>query len=182
MEHLRKFRGNGHLFRWREQFCLNGLRQCADFLAVQLNPLWLGLAYSPTDSAIWLDGQEIGAGGGVTIIPATNTWTNGFSVGSDLAGYEQLRSVFCRLETFGTNWLDFDDGYDFTNRWPVISNAYASWLGTGGSGADFAPGSPGSLLPLGGSGSDCTNGTAVYMTNVSYAYSVGPGQHVYVHH
>jgi hypothetical protein len=133
----------------------------------------LGLIYSPTNSVLWLDGQLAATGGPATIVPATNLWTNGFNIGSDSAGYEQARGIFCQLELGYTNFSTaFDESYFFTNRWQTVSNAYAGWQAGGGAGADFA-GSSGSLFPGGGC-SNCTNGTAVYMTNMSYP--VVPGQ------
>ena len=89
-----------------------------------------------------MDGELAGTGGPVTIIPATNTWTNGFFVGSDPSGYEQARGVFWYLELNNSNsflpiWSnDFGANY-FTNWWPYLSNGFAAWNGDGGGGSLF---------------------------------------------
>jgi hypothetical protein len=91
--------------------------------------------YSSTNSVLFLDGQAAATGGPVTIVPATNTWTNGFFIGSDALGYEQARGVFSGLEffnsnCFNSNWADFfSDGFLFTNAWPNLTNNYYTWLG-----------------------------------------------------
>ena len=111
----------------------------------------IGLIYS-TNTLLYIDGQLAATGGPVTILPATNVWTNGFFIGSDASGYEQARGVFWHVGFQDSSWFDtFDYGYVFTNDWPYLSNLFASWQG-GGSGSDVAPGSPASLLPVGGSG------------------------------
>ncbi len=135
----------------------------------------IGLSYF-TNTMLYLDGQLAATGSPVTIIPATNVWTNGFNIGSDPSGYEQSRGIFWYMEFYNSNWFDYFDGSFFTNSWPRLSNEFASWQ-DGGGGSDLAPGSPGSLLPSGGSG-DCVTGTNVYnvyMTNMSYAVVSGQG-------
>jgi len=117
----------------------------------------IGAIYSSTNSQLFLDGQLAATGGPVTVVPATNTWTNGFFVGSDNSGYEQSRGVFSSLEFFDSNvfnpdWSEFfTNGYIFTNGWPRLTNAYYTWLVAqgdgftfGGSGADYwtAPPTP----------------------------------------
>jgi hypothetical protein len=135
----------------------------------------IGLSYS-TNTMLYLDGQLAATGGPVTIVPATNVWTNGFFIGSDASGYEQARGVFRHLAFYNSNWFDYLDSSFLTNGWPCLSNEFASWQG-GGGGSDITPGSPGSLLPGGGS-SDCVTGTNaynVYLTNMSYAVESGQG-------
>jgi len=137
--------------------------------------------YSATNSVLYLDGQVAATGGPVTIVPATNTWTNGFFIGSDASGYEQARGIFSSVEFFNSNCFDpdwsefFTDGFLFTNGWPRLTNAYYTWLAGGGS-PDSSGGS-GSLLSGGGSG-DCVTGSNpfdVYMTNMSSGFVAGQG-------
>jgi hypothetical protein len=115
----------------------------------------IGVLYSSTNSELFLDGQLAATGGPVTIVPATNTWTNGFFVGSDSSGYEQARGIFSTLEFFNSNcfdttWSDlFTNGFLFTNAWPHLTNNYYTWLAGGGSSGDS--GSGGGLLSGGGS-------------------------------
>jgi hypothetical protein len=103
-----------------------------------------------TNTMLYLDGQLAATGGPVTIVPATNVWTNGFFIGSDSAGFEQARGVFWFLEFYDSAWFDYSGGsyWFFINWWPYLANGFASWQGDGGA-SDFAPGSPGSLLPAG---------------------------------
>jgi hypothetical protein len=54
--------------------------------------------FSPSNSSLYLDGQLATSGSGVSIIPATNSWTNGFFTGSDANGYEQARGAFVHTE------------------------------------------------------------------------------------
>jgi hypothetical protein len=139
----------------------------------------IGLAYS-TNSTLYLDGQLAATGGPVTIVPATDVWTNGFFVGSDASGSEQARGIFWNLEFYNSNcfdsyWInDFERPF-FTHAWLFISNAYYASQGTqGGSGADFAAAALGSLVPLGGGGG-CASNNAVYMTDMSYTVISGQG-------
>ncbi len=133
-----------------------------------------------TNTLLYIDGQLAGTGGPVTIVPATNVWTNGFFVGSDGYGYEQARGIFWYLEFcdsnfFDPDWSDICNDSFFTNSWLHLSNEFAAWQAAqGGGGADFAPSSPGILIP-GGSSGDCVTGTAVYMTNMSSSVVPGPG-------
>jgi hypothetical protein len=82
-----------------------------------------------TNTMLYLDGQLAGTGGPVTIIPATDVWTNGFFIGSDSAGFEQARGVFWYLEFFDSGWFDYSDGayWFFINPWPFLANGFASW-------------------------------------------------------
>jgi hypothetical protein len=126
----------------------------------------VGISYG-TNTTLYLDGQLAATGTPVTIVPATNVWTNGYFVGSDAAGHEQARGFFWDLELFNSNWFNYYDGSFFTNSWLSFSNAFAAWEGSGGGDSDFS-GSSGFLFSGGGSGG-CATGTNVYMTNMSYA-------------
>jgi hypothetical protein len=128
----------------------------------------IGLGYTSTNSMLYLDGQLAATGGPVTIVPATNVWTNGFLVGSDSSGFEQARGVFWDLEFYNSNFFNsYDYVSYFTNWWPFLSNLFNGWQESGDGGSDFAFGS-GSLL-WGGGSSGCATGTAVYMADMSYA-------------
>jgi hypothetical protein len=124
-----------------------------------------------TNTSLYLDGQLAATGDPVSIVPATNVWSNGFNVGSDSLGYEQARGIFKYLELDDSNWFSMNniDNFYFTNWWPNISNAYAVWQG-GGAGPD----SQGTLHSDGGS-TNCVTGTNVYLTNMSYGVFSGSG-------
>ncbi len=88
----------------------------------------VAVTYS-TNSALYLDGQFAASGGPVTIVPATNTWTNGFFIGSDSAGYEQFRGIFLYLEFDTTNAVVCCGTNYFTSGWAWDSNDYDTWAG-----------------------------------------------------
>lgn len=59
------------------------------------------LVYSPTNSALCLDGQTVVTNGtGITCYPDANSRSAGFSVGSGSNGSSQVRGQFEELETF----------------------------------------------------------------------------------
>ena len=63
-------------------------------------------------------------------VPTRSTWTNGFFIGSDNAGFEQARSAFFDLLVWGVECSG-----SYTNSWPFVSNALAAWqAGLGGGG------------------------------------------------
>ncbi len=91
----------------------------------------VAVTYS-TNSTLYLDGQFAASGGPVTIVPATNTWTNGFFIGSDSAGYEQFRGIFLYLEFDTTNAVLCCGTNYFTSGWAWDSNDYDTWAGAQG--------------------------------------------------
>ncbi len=119
-----------------------------------------------TNSSLYLDGQLAATGGPVTIVPATNVWTNGFFVGSDSLGFEQARGVFWYLEMDNSNLLsEFTASY-FTNMWPYISTGYNGWEASLSSfSPDFAPGSP--RFPI--TGAETGSNSSPYTVTTNYA-------------
>jgi len=82
----------------------------------------VGVEWSQDDCEIYLDGALAATGNGVTIVPARSTWTNGFFIGSDDAGYEQARGAFWAMVTWTSEYGAF-----YTNGWLSLSNAIVSW-------------------------------------------------------
>jgi hypothetical protein len=68
----------------------------------------IAVTYSPTGSALYLDGNFVTNGAGVSIVPDTSVSTNGFYVGSDTTGFQQAHGMFDDLFTF-------DHALDSTN-------------------------------------------------------------------
>jgi len=107
---------------------------------------FIGLVYTSTNSTLYLDGNLAATGGAVSIVPSTNTWTNGFFVGSDGAGYEQARGVFDYLDFYNSNafdsdWSNFFQPWYFTNSWNFLTNEYYTWSNGGGTfGPDLSGG------------------------------------------
>jgi hypothetical protein len=60
----------------------------------------IALTYSPADSALYVDGQVLANGSGVTGFPNADEQTNGFRIGSDQDGCNQAGGAFDELETF----------------------------------------------------------------------------------
>ncbi|MGA9777291.1 MAG: LamG-like jellyroll fold domain-containing protein [Verrucomicrobiia bacterium] len=60
----------------------------------------IALTYSPASSALYVDGQLLANGIGVTYYPGTNELANGFRIGSDLGGSDQAEGAFDELQTF----------------------------------------------------------------------------------
>ncbi len=58
------------------------------------------LTYSPTNSALYLDGELATNGLPVTYLPDTNVLAAGFFVGSDNAGLSQARGIFDDISTY----------------------------------------------------------------------------------
>ena len=61
----------------------------------------IALTYSPTGSSLYVNGQLLASGTGVTNSPNTNDLANGFRIGSDQSGGNQARGTFDELVTFG---------------------------------------------------------------------------------
>ena len=62
----------------------------------------IALAYSPDGSALFVDGQFLTNGAGVSYFPNADELTNGFRIGSDQDGNNQAGGTFDELETFAS--------------------------------------------------------------------------------
>ncbi len=60
----------------------------------------IALTYSPAGSALYVNGQLLASGAGVTGHPDANELSNGFRIGSDLSGFNQAEGAFDELQTF----------------------------------------------------------------------------------
>ncbi len=91
------------------------------------------LTYSPTNSALYLNGQLLTNGSGVAYWPGPDALTNGFFVGSDNTGQAQIHGAIDDLWT-----------YDFPLDAQTISNAYiprSTWVPGSDSGSGLIAGS-----------------------------------------
>jgi hypothetical protein len=106
----------------------------------------IGVEYTSGDCEIYLDGALADTGNGVTYVPTTSTWTNGFFIGSDNAGYEQARGAFWGMFTWSEEY-----GGGYADGWLDMSNAIAAWQGTlgGGFGGMMATGGGGFGMAMG---------------------------------
>jgi len=62
----------------------------------------IALTYSPTGSALFVDGQLLTNGNGVIYFPNSDELTNGFRIGSAQDGSNQAAGTFDELETFAS--------------------------------------------------------------------------------
>ncbi len=61
----------------------------------------IALTFTPSNSTLYLDGQvAVALGTGVSYYPRLSIRTNGFSIGSDMAGANQAKGTYDELQTF----------------------------------------------------------------------------------
>ena len=60
----------------------------------------VALTYSPTNTALYLDGELVTNGLPLTVFPAGDVLTNGFFIGSDRDGMNQAHGLFSQLATY----------------------------------------------------------------------------------
>jgi hypothetical protein len=63
---------------------------------------FIALAYSATNTALYLDGALAATGGGVTNVPGSSALTNGFFIGSANAGGSQAHGMFDDFRTYNS--------------------------------------------------------------------------------
>lgn len=143
---------------------------------------FIGLTYSATNSALYLDGKIATNGVGVTVLPGASVLTNGFFIGSDKNGFAQARGLFDDIYTFGSSLTRTDmvniygsQAYDyFLNPYNIatanIASAPSSPTYTGTWDAITGPGF---LLWVTNTAS-CTTSSNVWITNM-VATIVGTG-------
>jgi hypothetical protein len=61
---------------------------------------FVALTYSPTNTALYLDGVFVTNGPGVTVYPGPDVLTNGFYIGSDSTGTNQAHGLFNTVQTY----------------------------------------------------------------------------------
>ena len=126
----------------------------------------IGVTYSPGSTAIYLDGSLAATGSGVSHYMDASTMSNGFFIGSDSTGVDQIRGQIFQLQSWGS----ILDASFFSNEYASVYPVITNWQNGGGSGgSDF---SFGSLIPL-GSGGGCATGDAVYVTNMTSTLTNG---------
>jgi hypothetical protein len=84
---------------------------------------FIALTYSPTNTALYLDGVLATNGPGVTVYPGPDVLTNGFFIGADETGLDQANGLFNNLVTYAVP-LDADTiqqifNYDY--GWYMLS-------------------------------------------------------------
>jgi hypothetical protein len=140
---------------------------------------FLGLTYSATNSALYLDGLLVTNGLPVTVYPGLNVLTNGFYIGSDSNGLSQAHGMFDNIQAFNypldagtiSNLFAWEVGIIRIDPWNVVPN----------NNIESSPSSPstvptfnavtgsGSLTAIGTNTSDCVTSSNVWITNVTAA-------------
>jgi hypothetical protein len=137
----------------------------------------IGVEWTTGDCEIYLDGALAATGDGVMYVPKRSTWPNGFFIGSDNNGFEQSRGATYAMLTWGV-----EEAGVYTNDWPSVSDALASWQ-SGLSGAGFG-GMMGTGMGMGTGGlglinltnsCGCVSNTTVYLTNIVAGPTNGAG-------
>jgi hypothetical protein len=79
---------------------------------------FIALTYSPTNTALFLDGALVTNGPGVTVYPGADVLTNGFYIGIASNGVDQAHGLFNTVQTYntpldaGTIQQNFSQNYD----------------------------------------------------------------------
>lgn len=144
---------------------------------------FVALTYSPTNTALYLDGGLAATGAGVTVYPGTDVLTNGFFIGSDNGGNNQAHGLFNTVTTYGTP-LDADTIQSYFNSrimfyminpWnmkmfaitPYSSNPSGALPQPSSSPSYFNVISGAGFLQYLGASATCVSSSNVWMANVS---------------
>jgi hypothetical protein len=137
------------------------------------NDTWhhIAIAYSPTETILYLDGNPAADGPGITARPGPDVWAEGFFIGSDGDGLNQARGMYDSLSTYGGPLDASTIGgmaaiYSIIYGAPIVAEALVSASPTSLplptlnaiTGAGF-------LQELGPSGS-CVTSSNVWLTNI----------------
>ena len=146
---------------------------------------FVALTYSPTNTALYLDGGLVTNGSPLTIYPGTNALANGVFIGSDSNGLNQSHGLFNNISTYNVP-LDADTIQDIFNDefgWYMMSpwNVAMFKITSASANASITP-TPNIITGQGnlqiiGSASVCyysTNPYVVWITNVT-ATAAGNG-------
>ncbi|HXC36976.1 MAG TPA: LamG-like jellyroll fold domain-containing protein [Candidatus Acidoferrales bacterium] len=102
----------------------------------------IDLTYSPTDTALYFDGQLAATGDGVRYVPSGDILTKGFAIGSDIAtGMQQAHGQFDDLVTYNYQLNADEIADDYAETYPVLPGTFHAM-------------DDGSLIPPGGTNDD----------------------------
>lgn len=79
------------------------------------------VTYSTNESKLYLDGQLAATGAGVLYEPDNTTLTNGFFIGSDVTGEQQMRGEMDNLTTYNYAISGAVVANDYTNGWDLMN-------------------------------------------------------------
>jgi Concanavalin A-like lectin/glucanases superfamily len=105
----------------------NGVRTNYLNVPISWGNTWemIALTYSPTNTAIYLNGQLATSGDGVRYVPTGDMLTNGFSIGSDFAtGMQQAHGQFDDLVTYNYQLSADDIAEDYADAYPELPGSF----------------------------------------------------------
>ncbi|HTV41408.1 MAG TPA: LamG-like jellyroll fold domain-containing protein [Candidatus Sulfotelmatobacter sp.] len=112
----------------------------------------IDVTYSPTDTAIYINGRLAATGDGVLYVPSGDILTNGFSIGSDFAtGIQQAHGQFDDLYTYDYQLNAGEIADDYADVYPELPGTFHAMDGE-------EPPLPGGGSGGGGSGDDGGDG------------------------
>jgi hypothetical protein len=84
---------------------------------------FVAVTYSPTNTALYLDGEFITNGPGMTVYPGADVLANGFYIGSDSNGVLQAHGLFNTVETFNypLSAAEIQEIFNYNYSWYMIS-------------------------------------------------------------
>ena len=163
---------------------------------------FLALTYSPTNTALYLDGALATNGPGVTIYPGPDALTNGFCIGSDSSGVYQAHGLFDTVATYNypLNSNDVQLNFQAEHLWIGINPwNMAMWaLAPAPSSPSYTPfdviSGPGNLWSN-GPAPGCWSGASAYQvwitnltakaagnaTNMNVTFTIAGGQAGYLY-
>jgi hypothetical protein len=145
------------------------------------NDTWhhIAIAYSPTETILYLDGNPAADGPGITIRPGPDVWAEGFFIGSDGDGLNQARGMYDSLSTYDGPLDASTIGgmaaiYSVIYGAPIVAEALSSAFSSPSATSAFRAVSGSGALELPVSAGSCVISSNIWMTNVT-ASIVGNG-------
>jgi hypothetical protein len=136
---------------------------------------FLGLTYSASNSALYLDGVLVTNGLPVTVLPGLDVLTNGFYVGSDSTGISQAHGMFDDIYTYNypldagtiSNLFHWELPFYELIPWNTVPNAH---IQSGDSSPSFVPTynaiTGAGLLQALSNTVSCVSSTNIWITNL----------------
>ncbi len=131
----------------------------------------IDLTYSPTGTAIYINGELAATGGGVRYVPNGDILTNGFAIGSDFAtGMQQAHGQFDDLVTYNYQLSSYDIAGDYaeiSGELPGTFHPMDDGPPFPGGGSSGGGGSGGGSYGDGGGFISRSNGLWLSITNIA---------------
>jgi hypothetical protein len=131
----------------------------------------IALTYTPTNSALYIDGISVTNGDGVVVYPSNAVLTNGFCIGSDTNGLLQAHGMFDSLSTYDyplneqliAGTFLYESFYYYLD--PLNSANFSAQAYTNEMPVFRAVSGSGDLLAVSTNTSGCSTSTNIWITN-----------------